>query len=199
MIMKPYGTGKSSGAFEEVSKIKSDIAELQNTGVDTTARAGLAEVTSQLDAIAPMTYDLIETITLTELLSALERTQTPGSAAYDYKAMIVTADLQPGLNNNIDLRVKFYVGASQYLDLYDRNGASRSRSYHAYRCELENGFWRAAIEWSAANTTYANAGTGMPYEYRMLYDVATYPNINKVRINCEQLTIGSVIKIWGCK
>lgn len=51
MIMKPYGTGKSSGAFEEVAKVKADITELQNTGVDTTARAGLAEVTSQLAEI----------------------------------------------------------------------------------------------------------------------------------------------------
>lgn len=51
MIMKPYGTGKSSGAYEEVAKVKADISELQNTGVDTTARAGLVEVTSQLAEI----------------------------------------------------------------------------------------------------------------------------------------------------
>ena len=52
MIMKPYGTGKSSGAFEEVAKVKADIAEVTSQLAENAKNHMLAdELTGAYDGV----------------------------------------------------------------------------------------------------------------------------------------------------
>lgn len=145
-------------------------------------------------------YELIETITLTEDMAAIERTQEPDGTAYNFKALLFQATIQPTSVSgaNYTLAVLVGCGSKKLAIGYIDNAVSTSSALTCYgECDEHRGFanFRCANGMSnlGSNTTQRGSSNS--------YLLEPFDNITYFRLRFPVISIpsGSVVKIYAVR
>ena len=153
-----------------------------------------AQIAKKADAHS---YELIETITLTQAVSAIKRTQEPGGAAYKFRSMIVHGKVQ-----SVTGTAPFYANIYQGTDLVLNASLSNAISSDAMRyfkavckedCGIYDSYITFPLKWDSAVNNNLSEINLLP-----LNDAVGINNLQIYTLG-DTFAIGSEFEIWGIR
>ncbi len=145
-------------------------------------------------------FELVETITTGEDLTAISRTAWPDGTPYSFKEMLVKCELQAGTGTGqLNMQFQNRENPANYVTLAttSTNAIATTKRYHWTHCYERYGFWNA--QHGTASTIYASTVNQMTGYDAVIRDLPIDSLVITATTTGVPIPAGSIIKIYGVR
>ena len=151
---------------------------------------------SQLEkATKSKSYELIETITLTEELASIERTAEPDGTPYKLERLFIKVDNGSATTNAFEMGFNIWHGNAKVGSGYLNFGAN-GRKYGAVETCKEYGYWQSNSYGVSTNVSSYGSTTRGGKQFTLNFQ---YPYIDKFYTTGGTIPSGAIIEVWGVR